>query len=420
MLKKLIIVADDFTGANDTGVQFKNAGFKVNVIINTQRFRQDLERSDILVVDLESRFDTKEVAYLKCFDLGKQIRKAGITNVYKKLDSTFRGNIGAEFDGLMDALNINMLFLASAWPSNGRTTKKGDVFVNGVRLSETESNHDPRNPIKYSSIEEIIRMQSKRKSCNIPTEIFDKSFNEITDILHREMVKGTEIFIFDSYKEEDLDNIANLIETFGDVQKLIAGSGGLASHLSSKYTAQYNKYSFVFSGSITEKTRSQLRYTLNEGNCRYFHLESEYLLGANSIPDNLFESVSSAIKAGIKRYIFTSALTRDDVENVLSMALKKDIKADAVAEKVARRLGTLAAELIVKFDPSGVLLTGGDIAIKTVNALNATGISIDCEILPGISAGTLTGCNVRSIVATKSGGFGGEDAISRTFEFFKV
>lgn len=420
MLKKLIIIADDFTGANDTGVQFRKAGFKVNVIINTHNFQEDLELSDILVIDLESRFDTKEVAYKKCFDLGKQLLNLGITNVYKKLDSTFRGNIGAEIDGLMDAMQIKLLLLAAAWPANGRTTVNGEVFVHGVKLAETDSALDPRNPIKNSRIADIIGLQSQRLSSEISTEIFNQNSSEISGILQKEMERGAEILIFDSHIEEDLEKIADFIETFNNIPILLAGSAGLASHLSEVYINHKNSYCFVFSGSVSEKTRNQIRHTLNEGNSKLFFIGGEYLLNDESNPDQYIESVAKEIETGTKRFIFTSAVTRDDVDKVFTLAHKKGILEDSVAEIVARGIGGLAAVLIDKFSPAAVLLTGGDIAIKTVLALNATGISINQEILPGISSGTLTGCATRSIIATKSGGFGNDDAISRTLEFFKV
>jgi uncharacterized protein YgbK (DUF1537 family) len=57
MLKKLIIVADDFTGANDTGVQFRKPGLKVNVIIDSNRLKEEADECDVLVIDLESRMD---------------------------------------------------------------------------------------------------------------------------------------------------------------------------------------------------------------------------------------------------------------------------------------------------------------------------------------------------------------------------
>src|SRR5512133_1701558 len=122
MVKKLIIVADDFTGANDTGVQFRNSGLKVNVVINSGNLEEEASQCDILVVDLESRLDTPEAAYNKSLNLGKQLLALGNVQVYKKLDSAFRGNVGSEIDGLMKGLNINVTFLAPAYPICGRTT----------------------------------------------------------------------------------------------------------------------------------------------------------------------------------------------------------------------------------------------------------------------------------------------------------
>ena len=34
MKTKLVIIADDFTGSNDTGAQFSKKGFKTGVIMN--------------------------------------------------------------------------------------------------------------------------------------------------------------------------------------------------------------------------------------------------------------------------------------------------------------------------------------------------------------------------------------------------
>ena len=106
------------------------------------------------------------------------------------------------------------------------------------------------------------------------------------------------------------------------------------------------------------------------------------------------------------------------MQKVFDLAYKKRLAMDTAAEKISLFMGKLAADLIEKFRPAGVLLTGGDIAIKSVRALNATGINIDCEIVPGIPSGRLSGSDIESIIATKSGGFGTDDAIFKTFEYF--
>lgn len=420
MQKKIIIIADDFTGANDTGVQFRMTGLKVNVIISTLRLKEDLELTDVLVIDLESRFDTKDAAYQKCFNLGKQILNLENTFVYKKLDSTFRGNIGSEIDGLMDSLHIKLLLLAPAWPANGRITKNGKVFIHGTKLAETEAANDLRNPIKHSRIAEIIRLQSKRTCSEIPTKIFQEGTAKKNELMLKELDKGSEILIFDSLKEDDLENIANFIKTISNLPILIAGSAGLASHLCKHYVSPPDPVCFIFSGSVSEKSSIQLKHTISQGNCRLYFLEGEDLLKKEFNPDLTIASVSEDIGRGIRRFIFTSAMSRDDVEKIFRFAHEKGIEQYAVAEKVAMGIGRLAASLIRKFNPTGVLLTGGDIAIKTVLALGASGINIDQEILPGIQAGTLTGCAIRSIIATKAGGFGNDDAISETLNFFKV
>ena len=53
----------------------------------------------MLVLNTESRFDNAETAYRKAYDTGKIVLPEQIKYFYKKLDSTMRGNIGAEISG---------------------------------------------------------------------------------------------------------------------------------------------------------------------------------------------------------------------------------------------------------------------------------------------------------------------------------
>ncbi len=418
MQKKLVVVADDFTGANDTGVQFRKGGLKVNVIINTNRLKEDLEHTDVLVVDTESRFDTKENAYQKCYNLGKELYDIGNIIVYKKIDSTLRGNIGAEIDGLFNALQIKVALLAPALPSNGRTTHNGEVYVHGVKLENTEVTNDPRTPVKHSRIADIIRLQSTRKCSEVSTGIFEDIIVSANGWLSKQIESGSEIIIFDSIEETDLENIAQLIEKNSNVSVLIAGSAGLANHLRGISFIRPDHLSFVFSGSVSEKSRKQIRYTIDQGNCRLYFIDGKDLLNQDLKSEQLIYNVLQDIQNGERRFIFTSAVSIDDVEKVFFEAQERGFSKDKTADMVALGLGKLAAILIERFNPSGVLLTGGDIAIKTVMALNATGINIEQEILPGVQSGTLTGCTIRSLIATKAGGFGDDDAILKTLEFF--
>jgi uncharacterized protein YgbK (DUF1537 family) len=420
MRKKLIIVADDFTGANDTGVQFRKSGLKVNVIINSDRLKEEADECDVLVIDLESRMELPQTAYNKCLSLGKQLLESGEVFVYKKLDSTFRGNIGAEIDGLMDGLNIKIAFLAPAFPSCGRTIENGCVFVNGIKLTETEYFNDPCTPVKDSRIAGIIGMQSRRVCKEISSGFFDSDFKNDPSGIIEKIKKGAEIFIFDSRTETDLGNIVCMIEKFKGMPFLVAGSAGLAGHLHHSSLFRPKPLCFVFSGSVTEISLKQISHSGSEGNCRVILIEALDLLDDKLLFDDLATSVNESISNGIRRFIFCTALSREDVENVFRVVQLRSLSRPLVAQKIADSLGHLAAHLINRFDPSGVLLTGGETAFSTINALKASGLSIDMEILPGIQYGRLRGCTIKSLIATKSGGFGGVEAISKTFEFFNI
>jgi 2-keto-3-deoxygluconate permease len=108
---KLLIVADDFTGATDTGVHFSKKQLKTIVITDKDQISRSLKEFDVLVVDTESRFDSKDNSYRKICETGKLIKAENIKYIYKKIDSTFRGNVGAEISGLMDSLLTGMFML---------------------------------------------------------------------------------------------------------------------------------------------------------------------------------------------------------------------------------------------------------------------------------------------------------------------
>jgi D-threonate/D-erythronate kinase len=419
MRKRFVVVADDFTGANDTGVQFRKAGLKVNVVINTDKLIEEMNKCDVLVVDLESRFDLPAVAYRKCYSLGEQLLKENVL-VYKKLDSTFRGNIGAEIDGLMDSLKLKITFLAPAFPASGRVTENGMIYVNGVLLAESEFANDPRSPVTDSKIKSIIGRQSRKKCQEISADIFKRGNKKGHQFLSREILNNQGIFVFDSRTENDLENIARSVELIIDQPYLLAGSAGFANHLRNSPLILKNQLCFVFAGSVKQKSIDQVKYALDVGHCKLELLDGKKLLNDDFNISEIKKSVSDSIASGKRRFIFTAALSVEDVEKVFLVAAKKSLSKDAAAQKIAFNMGHLAADMIQTFKPSGALLTGGEIAINTVNALHATGISIDQELFPGVQSGTLSGCEILTVIATKAGGFGERDSISKTFEYFKV
>jgi uncharacterized protein YgbK (DUF1537 family) len=82
------------------------------------------------------------------------------------------------------------------------------------------------------------------------------------------------------------------------------------------------------------------------------------------------------------------------------------------ARLVAVRLGAAVAYTLAHSPVGGLVLTGGDIAAAVCEALGATALWLEGEAQPGIAVGRLAdGAFPGLPVATKAGGFGGEDAL---------
>ena len=107
---KLLVIADDFTGGLDTGVQFARQGIATRIMVNPDGVGDWWETdSQVLVAVTESRHLSPEDAYAVVFRFVSEAKRAGISHVYKKTDSALRGNIGAELSAALAASGVNML-----------------------------------------------------------------------------------------------------------------------------------------------------------------------------------------------------------------------------------------------------------------------------------------------------------------------
>lgn len=246
---KLVIIADDLTGANDTGVQFIKNGQKVFVTSQLcfKDIEQEMLKNDILVINTESRFLSEKVAYNKLFELGLFLKGKKVESIYKKIDSTYRGNIEEEILGLKDSLGFEKIFIASAFPKVKRQVIDGNVFVNGELLENTTFAKDPKNPIKKSFIPEILQIQNYNiiRASNVKTN---------------ELLK--EYIIFDGFNDYDFKMISKFLDTYSG-NYLLVRTGGLAEYLKINFISKIN---LLISGSANEVSHNQILELLQDEN----------------------------------------------------------------------------------------------------------------------------------------------------------
>lgn len=159
-MNELAIIADDLTGATDSGVQFARRGFDTQVVLHAEEVSAIERNSEIIVLDTDSRAVAAGEAYERTRLAALQVARMGFKHVYKKLDSTLRGNLGAEIDAVADAIPVDCIIVAPAYPKIGRTTRNGIHYVNDVRIDRTETAKDPKSPVAEADLVKLLASQS--------------------------------------------------------------------------------------------------------------------------------------------------------------------------------------------------------------------------------------------------------------------
>lgn len=437
------IIADDFTGSNDTGVQFSKKGARTAVVFDGARLGTDDAPASVVVIDTESRFDRPQAAAAKVAAAAEALSRLGVKYMYKKLDSTMRGNVGAEIEAAMKASGRRRAVLAPALPSNGRTTVESQCLVNGVPVAETEIRRDPRTPVLSSSIPEIIATQSSFPVRGVGIEPVRSGVNAVRGAIEKDKsADGHEIVVIDAETDKDLTVIGEAV--FGlEEEVLLVGTAGLAGFLpSSMYSKEESTgtpgpgtdpvgpdlpFLFVI-GTVSGVTRAQTEQLLNaEPTVHDIMVDLEALFAA---PDAEHARVMQAAKDALRdghHCVVRTTRQDDDATRTIEIAAGYGISADEAGSRPAQFLGRLSSVLMDEVQLGGVFISGGDTAIRLAEARSATGFVVGDEVLPGIPAGGFIqpdeddkGPDSGACpVITKAGGFGKPDALIEIFHYMK-
>ena len=115
MTIRLLMIADDFTGALDTGMQFAKNGAATRVITDPDCSFEQMQ-AQVLVIDTETRHRSPQEAAARIAATVKKAVSCGIRFFYKKTDSALRGNAGAEIEALLHASKGTAVHFLPAFP----------------------------------------------------------------------------------------------------------------------------------------------------------------------------------------------------------------------------------------------------------------------------------------------------------------
>jgi uncharacterized protein YgbK (DUF1537 family) len=336
--------------------------------------------------------------------------------VYKKTDSTLRGNIGAELEALIRERKRPLPFIP-AYPALGRTTLRGRQFLNGLPIDKTDMAADALNPVRRSYIPDIIAETSAIAAglVSAPREKLKETAREISGN------RKERIMIFDAETDEDLSAAA---EALGDAGLLgiSAGCAGFAEFLiralplesaGEKPALRLPRLPLlVVSGSRHPVSTAQIRTALESG-VKGAAVEGEKLLMPEWFSGPEAASVTSRAAESLRTEgIFILGTTM----SVPSMG-KGPEHADLSGPGTAGLLGKLVKQINAAAGPLILAVFGGDTLLGIMEILEYEYLSPLGEIRPGIAAVRARGKSGAAFIVTKAGAFG-DPGIIRTIEDF--
>lgn len=402
---KLLILADDFTGALDSGVQLAKVGTPTRVVTDLAVDFCSGEITDgveALVIDTETRHLDAPQAKSIVYGICKRAVMAGIGTIYKKTDSALRGNIGAELEGALLGSAEKILCFIPAFPKLGRTTVNGIHYFNGVPIHETVFGSDPFDPVHSAEIKSIIGEQS---SLHVHLE------SDSTEPLAG---REPQIVLFDAADNEALQQVARRIKNKYPI-RVLAGCAGFAEYLPQLLNLQRREFSvclpsanlFVISGTLNPITSQQLKTAQEHGFPSIILTAQQKLQGVGE------DEAGERFLDGILREYQSSG-------RLILMTGSNDTGADDSGkqrEVVSRNIGKIVYRLLKKGLNGTLVVTGGDTLQGVLEQLHCVYISPVCEIETGVALSYATLQNSSLMLISKSGGIGSID-VFRNMERF--
>ena len=399
MAKSLGIIADDLTGSLDTGVQFSKWGLTSLVSL---RGSPPPEMACV-IMNTDSRAVPPDVAAERVERAARLLRGR---LVYKKIDSTLRGNLGAEMSAAMQELGMKKAVVVPAFPANGRTTLGGRLFIRGVPLDQTGFARDPRNAIDESHIPTLLQQQTGRPVGSVDIDIVEQG----TEAIREAIARCPEGFVVvDVEIQKHLADIA-LAVMRSEEAWLPVGSAGLAEALPAaiglsgtkafSYQAPHDEAPvLVVAGSRNEVTAAQVR-------------EATAVLGLPVIEPDLQRLL--APEGGHKEIARVAELTGQYLAKgqgvIVATCFAPHIEGSS--PDIAVALGRLTLQVMNHYPVGGLFLTGGDIALQVCLALDGQALRPVAEVSPGLPISLLTGGQWDGLrIITKAGGFGEKNSL---------
>ncbi|MGO9617780.1 MAG: four-carbon acid sugar kinase family protein [Bryobacteraceae bacterium] len=356
------LIADDLTGACDAAVHFAMRGRRATVRIAPGA---QLADSTVIAASTDSRRLEPAAARDAVSGAAASLPIGSPSILFKKIDSTLRGQSGVEITAALTAFGCDAAVACPAFPRMNRIVEAGLLRIAGATDFA---------PIDVAA---HFRAQGAERCVHTGHEALPEAISS-----------GARIVVLDAVSDDDLDRIAAAGLAL-DKRILWAGSAGLASALARTLP-------------LGPQSRPQPSPKVPV----LFCIGSDHRVTVSQQAALVRERRALLVDSGQTGVACIAAALGRGQHAVLR------VSRDEVFAKWLQELAVCART-------AALMLSGGDTAAQLCRAAGAQRIDLLDEIVPGVPCGVIRGGAFDGIsVATKSGGFGGADALIQIADYF--
>lgn len=426
MKKRIGVVADDVTGANDIGVMFKKGGFRSAVFpqsfISLCDIRRESEGLDVIIIDTDSRFDAPETAASKVAKATALLQTLPCDVYFNKTCSVFRGNIGSEFDSMQDVLGVGCSMVIAGFPGNGRTTVDGIHYVYGTRLEDSQFRTDPIHPMDCSFLPDIMHRQTDRPIGQITWSDLDQGL-EFVKRKKEELKRSCAYILFDIRHQEDLRLVADAVAD----EVNICGSSAIGQELPAAYRRLEPEKEvpvLLITGSLTKQSISQTELLRRKG-YPIFTFDTETIFDEKALAAEERRLTESAVNAlsgsnsSNAMVLVHSVQEKEKVRRTKETGQKLGLTHEEIGKRISGCLCRVARSVLVRTGCRRLVVAGGDTSAAVTGELEIYRMEIGEEIEPGVPAMTGTANLGELQLVLKSGSFGSEFFLEKAARYLQ-
>ena len=325
--------------------------------------------------------------------------------ILKKMDSTLRGNAGAEVRAMLEALPEMIAVVAPRVPETSTHGSRRHPCGQRATGDKTDFGRDLFSPVSDSR----VAAHFDEPSVALSLRTIRAGRAALDAALDDARRRGFRIAIADAETDDDLQALAAVDRGRSDI--LWVGSAGLLESLSHPSNAAplaappavAGPLLFLV-GSLSAMTQRQIARFAEHAPDDVFRVDPIALLEARDDLD--LARAEAALHAGRTTLIALDG-DRTRVEAALAWGEARGTGVAATSARLREIFIEVARPLIAAAARGAVVLSGGDVARTFCSTYGVRGLDLLAEAAPGIPISRAIGAD--RLLVTKAGGFGTPD-----------